>query len=131
MSILTEATQAEINEESKENLINDIKEDLKEEEQKQSYGKPNIDFGFLKAPTGQGSIEDYLDHVLNIDRSRALAQILRGFTGIAGNLNLAILDILLGIFAYLKDFKKDKKIELKNDRAQAQKPINETPIINP
>lgn len=69
----------------------------------EAYGLPHIDFGFLRSETGSGSIEDYLEHPLNFDKSRGVAQILRGLTGIAGNLNLAVIDIALGSLQIMKD----------------------------
>lgn len=58
-----------------------------------------IDLSVLKTPTGAGSVEDYVHHTLNFNKSMGLARIIRGFTGFAGqDLNLAIIDIFLGIF---------------------------------
>lgn len=65
----------------------------------------SIDFGFLKAKTGPGSIEDYMDHPMNFKKSKGMAQMLRGFTGIAGELDLAIVDITLGAFQFVKEEK--------------------------
>lgn len=69
------------------------------------YAAPglNIDLSWLRTETGCGSIENYLDHVLNINHSRGVAQILRGLTGIFDNLNLAILDITFGMFELVKE----------------------------
>lgn len=47
--------------------------------------------------TGEGSIEDYVDHPLNFKKNKGMAQVLRGLTGIIGNLKLAVIDIGLGI----------------------------------
>lgn len=55
-----------------------------------------IDFGFLLKKTGPGTVEVYLDHPMNPKRSKGLARVLRGCTGIAGDLDLAIIDIALG-----------------------------------
>lgn len=61
-----------------------------------------IDFSFLKTPTGEGEIEDYLNHTLNFNKSVGLARIIRGLTGFMGNINLAVVDILLGVLEFSK-----------------------------
>lgn len=66
-------------------------------EETQPMGGFKIDLSFLRTPTGEGSVDDYLDHTLNFNRSKGMARIIRGMTGFAGNLNLAIVDIFLGI----------------------------------
>ena len=68
----------------------------------QLYG-PQIDFSWLKAKTGPGTIESYIDHPLNASRSRGVAQILRGATGLAGDLDLAVIDIGLGLVEVIKE----------------------------
>jgi hypothetical protein len=50
---------------------------------------------FLKTPTGAGEISAYVDHPMNPGRSEGLAQILRGLTGFAGNLRLAVIDLFM------------------------------------
>lgn len=50
--------------------------------------------------TGPGQIGDYVDHPLNFDGSMGLAQILRGLSGFAGELKLAVLDIGIGWFRW-------------------------------
>jgi hypothetical protein len=70
----------------------------------------SIDFGFLKAKTGAGAIEDYMDHPMNFKKSKGMAQMLRGFTGIAGELDLAIVDITLGAFQFVKEEKSNVAI---------------------
>lgn len=64
----------------------------------------------LTAETGSGSIDDYLQHPMNFNQSKGLARILRGLTGIIGNLSLAIIDIGLGIL----EFSKEKKAVVEN-----------------
>ncbi|MBE6033879.1 MAG: hypothetical protein E7222_04180 [Clostridiales bacterium] len=66
---------------------------------------PNIDF--ILAETGEGSIEDYINHPLNFKGSKGIAQMLRGFTGICGTLNYAIIDITLGAFETMKEGKAE------------------------
>lgn len=68
----------------------------------QLYG-PQIDLSWLKAKTGPGTIESYIDHPLNTSKSRGVAQILRGTTGLAGDLDLAVIDIGLGLVEVLKE----------------------------
>lgn len=60
----------------------------------------------LTTPTGPGPVSDYLDHPLNFNRSEGMARIIRGMTGYAGNLNLAIIDISAGLLELIKGRKK-------------------------
>jgi hypothetical protein len=64
-----------------------------------------FDLSFLKSPTGEGSIEDYLDSPLNFNSSRSMARIIRGLSGMLGSLDLAIVDIFVGALDYLKSRK--------------------------
>ena len=68
------------------------------------------DFSILLSKTGPGSIEEYIDHPMNFKRSRGLAQILRGCTGMAGSLDYAIVDIALGAFQYMKEGKENAEV---------------------
>ncbi len=61
-------------------------------------GMLRIDFSFLLKKTGPGNVETYLDHPMNPKRSKGRGRFLRGCTGIAGDLDLAIIDIALGGF---------------------------------
>lgn len=61
------------------------------------------DLSILLSKTGSGSIEDYIEHPLNGKKSRGMAQMLRGLTGIAGELDYAVIDIALGAFQYTKE----------------------------
>jgi hypothetical protein len=65
----------------------------------------NLDFSFLRAETGDGSIEDYLDHPMNFNKSSSVARMLRGATGLFGSLRLAVIDIVLGAFEFAKEGK--------------------------
>lgn len=68
--------------------------------------KMGINLEWLKAPTGEGDISDYMDHPLNFKKSEALAQILRGVSGFAGhNLKYALIDILIGAFKFRTELK--------------------------
>jgi hypothetical protein len=57
----------------------------------------------LKSPTGEGPIEDYINQPLNFDNSKGMAQVLRGLTGLLGSLNYAVIDIVLGTFAWARE----------------------------
>lgn len=65
-----------------------------------------IDLSFLQAKTGEGAIESYIDHPLNFNNSQGVARIIRGATGMLGALDLAIIDIALGILELWKGRKK-------------------------
>lgn len=74
---------------------------------RQLYG-PAMDFSWIRSKTGPGTIESYIDHPLNGTRSRGVAQILRGVTGLAGDLDLAIIDIGLGLVEVIKEKRVSK-----------------------
>jgi hypothetical protein len=57
-----------------------------------------IDFDKFKAQTGEGELEEYKNHPLNWNNSKSVARIIRGFTGLLGELNFAVVDILIGFF---------------------------------
>jgi len=63
----------------------------------------SVDFSFLLAKTGEGSIDEYIDHPLNFKNTRGVAQIIRGATGFAGDLDLALIDIGLGIINCIRE----------------------------
>lgn len=65
-----------------------------------------IDFSFLMAKTGQGSISEYIDHPLNRKQSEGMAQALRGFTGMFGALDYAVVDIVIGGFKVMQENKR-------------------------
>lgn len=60
----------------------------------------------MTADTGEGEVEDYLDHPLNFNKSRWLARILRGLTGMFGNLRKALVDIGVGSIEGLNEARK-------------------------
>lgn len=85
-----------------------------EEPEEQVGGGLGIDFGFLLKPTGDGPIENYLDHPLNGKRSRGLAQALRGATGLFGEgLRAALADLVFGVMEYMRE----RKVEAANEAA--------------
>lgn len=59
------------------------------------------------AETGDGPISDYMDHPLNFNNSKSMARIIRGATGMLGKLNLAIVDIGVGVLEFAKGRGKD------------------------
>ncbi len=61
------------------------------------------DLSFLFAKTGAGAVEEYIDHPLNFDGMKSTARILRGLTGIAGELDYALIDIGLGALEKIKE----------------------------
>lgn len=69
--------------------------------------KFQFDTSFLMTKTGPNTIEDYIDHPLNFNESKGLAQVLRGATGLFGALDLAIIDIIVGILQFAKERKKE------------------------
>jgi hypothetical protein len=59
----------------------------------------------MTAETGGGAIGDYIDHPMNFLKSKGLARVLRGLTGIFGSLSLAIIDIAVGTLEFSKERK--------------------------
>lgn len=66
------------------------------------------DLSFLLAKTGPGAVEEYIDHPLNFDGMKSTARILRGLTGIAGELDYALIDIGLGCLEKIKEKRAPK-----------------------
>ena len=66
------------------------------------------DLSFLLAKTGPGAVEEYIDHPLNFDGMKSTARILRGLTGIAGELDYALIDIGLGALEKIKEKRAPK-----------------------
>lgn len=94
MGLYEEAAQAAA-EETKENF-DKIYDDLNGESE--TYSGISFELPrWLTAPTGEGIIEDYLNHPLNFDNKKSTARILRGFSGMFGELNKALFDIALGV----------------------------------
>jgi hypothetical protein len=67
-----------------------------------------FDFSILFTKTGEGSIESYIEHPLNFNKSKGFAQLLRGLTGLAQalfgtGLDLAIIDVGLGLVNITKE----------------------------
>lgn len=90
----TEETTENIEQENKG--INEVKED-----------KGNWLINMLKSETGEGTIQSYNNHPLNIKSNNYVSQIIRGMTGMLGSLNFAILDIILGGLGFAKETKEN------------------------
>lgn len=70
-------------------------------EEKQGPGLSEKIMEMLSVETGEGDIDDYVSHPLNIWQSEGVAQIIRGVTGLTGNsLRLAVVDIVFGWFRF-------------------------------
>lgn len=76
----------------------------------ESAPRMGIDLGFLQAKTGEGSIEDYIHHPMNVSKSKGLGQVIRGFTGLFGALDLAIIDIVVGLMQFTREKKEVKTV---------------------
>lgn len=73
-------------------------EPLQQVQQSPSFQIPE----FLKAKTGEGSIENYIHHPMNIKENIHFARILRGLTGMFNSLDYAIIDVVVGILGFMK-----------------------------
>lgn len=78
-----------------------------EEEEVNGFRFEMPDFSFLLKPTGEGSIENYMNDPLNFDGKKSTARILRGATGLLGALNYAIIDIGLGVLEKMREKKNE------------------------
>lgn len=86
--VLSEGLAAGVQDEYAEQFIQPVE---------QQEGPSFIDI--LKSPTGEGDIvPTYTQHVLNFNKSESMGRIIRGLTGLLGNLNYAIADIAIGFF---------------------------------
>jgi hypothetical protein len=75
------------------------------QESQQSSRMQEILNKIMTAETGEGAIGDYIDHPMNFLKSKGLARVLRGLTGIFGSLSLAIIDIAVGTLEFTKERK--------------------------
>lgn len=57
----------------------------------------------LTAETGAGDVQSYVNHPINYNGSQGLAQLIRGLSGVFGNLNLAVIDIAIGAMRFGKE----------------------------
>lgn len=81
------------------------------QEPQQSSRMQEILNKIMTAETGDGSVGDYIEHPMNFLKSKGLARVLRGLTGIFGSLSLAIIDIAVGAL----EFSKERKGVVNND----------------
>jgi len=90
-------------------------EDYPEEQEVEGGGifqLPQLpDLTFLKAKTGPGQVSEYVNHPMNFKHSQGAAQMIRGFTGILGDLDLAVIDITLGAFELAKEKRNAAAVE--------------------
>lgn len=87
-------------------------ENIKTENETEDFednNKMSFDFSFLKTKTGPGSVEDYVENPLNFNNTKETAQILRGVSGFTDDLDLALIDIIIGIFKMFKGGKNEKQ----------------------
>lgn len=92
----------------KEDAIPDELQPKMQEVEQESPGGFRLDLSWFKTETGEGEIDEYIDHPLNFNNSKGIAQALRGFAGFMGNgsqLRFAIIDILFGLNRFRKDLK--------------------------
>lgn len=73
--------------------------------------RAGIDLSFLKAQTGPGDVADYVNHPLNFAKSEGLGQVIRGLTGMLGEMRYAIVDIIMGAMRFSQERKKVTPIE--------------------
>jgi hypothetical protein len=65
--------------------------------------EPGFDWvAWMKSPTGEGPVESYLDHPMNLLGDKTGARILRGLSGLFGALNFALVDLIWGGFEFLR-----------------------------
>ena len=106
MSIIGEAIEND--------KLDDFEEELLEEAAEEIGAGPSSrigdilpDLSFLLSPTGPGSVESYIDHPFNANSSKGTARIIRGLTGLMGNLDYALVDVLMGsVEVYQEGHKK-------------------------
>lgn len=77
--------------------------------------KPNINFNqvkeILSKKTGEGGIEERIDHPLNFNKSSWLARIIRGLEGLLLNLDTWWADIVLGLIEGVTKKGKSENVE--------------------
>lgn len=116
MSLIDEAVISE---------LDDIESEIIEEVEAGSAAGPTTrisdfmpDLSFLLSPTGPGPVDDYVDHPFNLNNSKGSARIIRGLTGLLGNLDYAIVDIVLG------------SVEVYQEKGSAKKAVKDEPEFN-
>lgn len=117
MSLITESQVNETAETLNDGYVQSFDDDFGSESVRGGFSFP--DLNILLSRTGEGAIEDYIDHPLNWDNEKSTARIIRGCTGICGELNRALIDIAFGIIEKIQE-KKEKKVNENVDRPQEQ-----------
>lgn len=78
---------------------------------KEYYLEENRGRDFMKkifiVEIGVGFVGDYLDYFMNVLNNNVGVRILRGLIGIFGNLDLVIIDIVVGVLDLFKGRKKN------------------------
>lgn len=69
----------------------------------QVENKPSLIKRLLTAETGPRPLEEYENHALNFKNNKSIGKIIRGLEGLFGSLDLAIIDIIMGILEYSKE----------------------------
>lgn len=84
-----------------EETVASATEEIQDRPEKEMEEKQSI-FDILMVETGPGDFKDpvYMEHPFNFNNSEAMARIIRGLTGIVGELRLAIIDILIGSYQF-------------------------------
>jgi hypothetical protein len=82
------------------------KEDM-QESQAAAPAAPGFLEKLLNAKPGPGSISDYKEHPLNFRKTDGLAQVVRGVTGLAGDLERAFIDVVFGLLREIWEVKKE------------------------
>lgn len=115
MSLIDEAYNSEIEETSAPDMG---ASDYQEEPTAGGDRFAMPDLSFLAARTGEGSVDEYINHPLNFDNRASTARILRGCTGLCGQLDYALIDIALGVIEKIKEKgEKNKPREWSNINA--------------
>lgn len=102
MGNILETAYSDFNQAAEDPVFEDPNLDVSADE---LFEPRSIDFSWIRAKTGPGSIEDYITHPLNSSGSRGMAQTLRGATGLFGALDLAVIDIALGLVEVVREKK--------------------------
>ena len=100
MSLLNEAYENDFNQEA---AAAPEAPEAFEENTGAGYRFAMPDLSFLAARTGDGSVDEYINHPLNFDNKASTARILRGCTGLCGQLDYALIDIAFGVIEKIKE----------------------------
>jgi len=94
-------------EENQENVQDDFYVDENLEQKEEITNNDSDFFSKIKRifliKSVDKSLEEYENHALNVAKSESNARFLRGFEGFVDDLNLAIIDVFIGLIGMLKD----------------------------